>query len=189
MSFELGNSEVTMGPSISSVMIFIALTSTAIAGTEEISAGPFNVSFDLNTKDDYSIHAESENLQTLNSPNCTEYEVKVLDALGQPSVAISIFRYDTPWHLDIKSFGDLIANGLFKSRMGFDDIKISYRDIDGRNGVLISARDAGKSQEADEAYSFAYVIDDRTNVDVISFYDWEEGSQSLIDTINITMTE
>jgi hypothetical protein len=174
---------------ILSALIFIALASTSMAKTEDVSAGPFKVSFDLNTKEDYSIHTESENLQTVNSPNCTEYEVKVVDPLGQPSVTISIFHYEKPWYLDIASFGESIADGFFRSRMGFDDVKLSYRDIDGRDGILISARSASMPQEVNEAYAFAYVIDDRTNVDVISFYDWDDGSQSLVNSINITTVE
>lgn len=153
------------------------IVSIANAGFESVSLKPFEVSFWLNTSERYSVVTSESNL----SDGMTEYKIGINDLHGEEKAYITIDKSNTP---QIQISPSTLADVL---RMYWNE---SYKEtnstllmIDGHPGFLVTANN---SQNKSETAGFGYWLNDRTIVSARSTYDWDNGSESLIESIHIT---
>jgi hypothetical protein len=109
------------------MILFLAVASVASAATEEISAGPFEVSFDLNTTENHTIEA----LGPAQTNTSTGYTV-MIDFAGKSTLGIYISELNEGDDATLKSLKNVLASKVTDD----PDASVEIGTIDGREGVI-----------------------------------------------------
>ncbi len=114
------------------VLVLMALLATsALAKHEEISAGPYNISFDLNTSRNYSVTLHPESMEN----NSSSYMFDVVFD-NDTRAAVGITKYNN-WHY--ADFPCAFWQQLYlKNDPAVLNFSISHPLIDGKEGQVIS---------------------------------------------------
>lgn len=154
----------------------------AIAEKDNMTAGPFKISFDMGIpKASYKIQISSPVEPELHgSGNQTDYSVFIANTTGTfPMATILLTQYKesqvipTPEELEQKLNQDIKETGAA-------NIHSEIREIDGIKGALVSATLLGKM-----SYLARWYPSNELTVGITSTYPWDEGTMALVNTIHI----
>jgi hypothetical protein len=179
------------------MIFFLAVASAASAATEKISAGPFEVSFDLNTTENHTVEA----LGPAENNASTGYTV-MIDFAGKSTVGIYISKADEAEDATLNSLKEVLASKLT------DDPEASVKigTIDGKDGVIgfgLPIYDENLKQiENESSFEYVYWLDSekcecgpvyvgKTQVRVVGPWssEWDDAiARSLLDSLKITET-
>ena len=179
------------------MIFFLAAVSLASADTEKISAGPFEVSFDLNTTENHTVEA----LGPAETNTSTSYTV-MIDFAGKSTVGIYISKVNEMEDATLNSVKNLLASKVTAD----PNASVKIGAIDGRDGVIgfgLPMYDE-KLQKIENKTGFEYVywLDSekcecgpvyvgKTQVRVIGPWisEWDDAiARSLLDSLKITET-
>ena len=151
------------------------------AKQESISAGPYNVSFNLSTADPYYIKIlQPAAKETYSGMPYTEYDIEINDTIPlKPGLNINrLVSIDISHFQGQEGFnaGD-IARSLEPYRAF---ITLYNRTIDDKAGFLEVISIMGVNK-----FSFGYSLDSQTVVAVSSMFPWEEGTMDLVKTFHV----
>lgn len=179
------------------MIFFLAAASAASAATEKISAGPFEVSFDLNTTENHTLEA----LGPVQTNASTSYTV-MIDFAGKSTVGIYISKADEAEDATLNSLKEVLTGKLTDE----PEASVEKCSIDGRDGVIgfgLPIYDGNlKKIENESSFECIYWLDSekcecgpvyvgKTQVRVVGPWvsEWDDAiARSLLDSLNITET-
>lgn len=162
-------------------LIIAVLALPCMAVQENITTGPYNISFDLGlAKNAYDIEIlEPIPQEDLAGHLSTEYLINLTDgSTRQGYIKVILFEDSLviPTQSELK---DSLREALPYS---LDDVETVGRDIDGHSGAAASARE----YFSDNSIYFAtYYLSQWETVTLMSKYPWEHGTLALLKTIHI----
>lgn len=115
---------------VSALMVLLA--TSALAKHEEISVGPYNISFDLNTTRNYSVTLHPESLEN----NSSSYMFDIIFD-NDTKAAVGITKYNSWHYADFPC--ELWQRSYLKNDPKVLNFSISHPLIDGNKGQVISA--------------------------------------------------
>jgi hypothetical protein len=168
------------------LLLMLTLAVPALAAHESGPVGPYNVSFDMNTTDKYTVVVEAPTSGiTADGVHFTRHNLTV--ASTDYFLWLILTRYEKPMLANITANEIIVWNALLKA--GADQPNLFQPQIDGQPGVLGNFRfgreDLGQGQykQGDLIVAASYspdgrVYEDRvyrgkTECSVISTYPWE----------------
>lgn len=113
-------------------VLMVLLATSALAKHEEISAGPYNISFDLNTTRNYSVALHPESLEN----NSSSYMFDIIFD-NDTKAAVGITKYNSWHYADFPC--ELWQRSYLKNDPKVLNFSISHPLIDGNRGQVISA--------------------------------------------------
>jgi hypothetical protein len=179
------------------MIFFLAAVSTASAATEKISAGPFEVSFDLNTTENHTVEA----LGPAETNASTSYTV-MIDFAGKSTVGIYISKAKDAEDATLPSLKNLLASKLTDD----PDTSVEIGTIDGKDVVIgfgLPIYDENLQKiENETSFEYVYWLDSekcecgpvyvgKTQVRVVGPWisEWDDAiARSLLDSLKITET-
>ncbi len=179
------------------MILFLAAASVASAATEKISAGPFEVSFDLNTTENHTIEA----LGPAETNMSTGYTV-MIDFAGKSTLGIYISELNEVEDATLKSLKEVLASKVTDD----PDASVEIGAIDGREGVIgfgLPIYDENLQMiENETSFEYVYWLDSekcecgpvyvgKTQVRVIGPWisEWDDAiARSLLDSLKIAKT-
>jgi hypothetical protein len=178
------------------LVLMLLLATSAYAKHEEISAGPYNVSFDLNTTRDYTVSLSPESLEN----NSSLYLITIkLDNNTKAGVGIS--KYNDWQYADFPC--DFWQSLWLRSDQYVMNYSITYPIIDGKKGQVIkqtarlpSLNNTTRYQNYTVAEYWADgkkiegygLLVGKTDVEMILY--WPENlTEDLLRTIHVGMAE
>lgn len=174
-----------MKPIIVLLIAIFILAGTAAAKPQSVELGPYSVEFDLG-KVCSVVSEEPEEGETLNGAIYTTYTLQIRSKEDESaSIIINRLKNGILSTSSIEYIDSLKkeVEDIFKG-MGLAVYDVSYREIDGKSGVVGYGRDP---RFVGTIYMAEYSPDDRTAVKLMSFYPLEEGTLDLIKTIHVEM--
>jgi hypothetical protein len=177
------------------MILFLAAASVASAATEKISAGPFEVSFDLNTTENHTVEA----LGPAQTNTSTGYTV-MIDFAGKSTVGIYISELNEVDDATLKSLKNVLASKVTDD----PDASVYIGTIDGREGVIgfgLPIFDENLQRiENETSFEYVYWLDSekcecgpvyvgKTQVRAIGPWisEWDDAvARSLQDSLKIT---
>jgi hypothetical protein len=165
------------------MLISISSASSALVNT---SAGPYNISFDLNTTMNYTV-APQETVLLLN-PNTTQHSVGILTS-NSSWAGIAVFDQENL--TDSTNTSDRTVLGLAMLAAYYTNVTVDDIVIDGKDGMLAS----GELPTGDMIYRAWYWLDSKScecgpvsvgkaKVEVMSLYP-QNVTDSLLDTLHV----
>jgi hypothetical protein len=154
----------------------ICLLMLASAVPYSVTAGPYNISFDLGIP--HSSYQVTTNIR--NETKSSDYFVVINELKSDRSVIIYTTKYAEKQDTTSLSASSMekTLNALFPSY-----IEVSSRIIDDKIGVV------AKSPKIPEtSYNALYYPDEYSYTMIWSTYPWDEGTLQLLDTIHIERT-
>jgi hypothetical protein len=182
---------------VSAIIFFLAAASVASAATEKISAGPFEVSFDLNTTENHTVEA----LGPAETNASTSYTV-MIDFAGKSTVGIYISKANEAEDATLNSLKEVLASKLIDD----PEASVEIGTIDGKDGVIgfgLPIYDENLLQiENETSFEYVYWLDSekcecgpvyvgKTMVRVVGPWisEWDDAiARSLLDSLKITET-
>jgi hypothetical protein len=179
------------------MIFFLAAVSTASAATENISAGPFEVSFDLNSTENHTVEA----LGPAKANASTSYTV-MIDFAGKSTVGIYISKANEAEDATLPSLKNLLASKLTAD----PEASVEIGTIDGKDGVIgfgLPIYDENLQKiENETSFEYVYWLDSekcecgpvyvgKTQVRVVGPWisEWDDAiARSLLDSLKITET-
>lgn len=179
------------------MIFFLAAVSTASAATENISAGPFEVLFDLNTTENHTVEA----LGPAKTNASTSYTV-MIDFAGKSTVGIYISKANEAKDATLPSLKNLLASKLTDD----PDASVEIGTIDGNDGVIgfgLPIYDENLQKiENETSFEYVYWLDSekcecgpvyvgKTQVRVVGPWisEWDDAiARSLLESLKITET-
>jgi hypothetical protein len=177
------------------LLLALSAISIASAATEKVSAGPYEVSFDLNTTDNHTIEA----LGPAETNESTGYTV-MIDFPGKSSLGIYISEMKEPDDATLKS----TKNVLQARSENNPEATVGIGTIDGREGVigfgLPTYDEQLKPVENESTFLYNYWLDS-TKCECGPVYvgkiqvraegpwnsDWDDAiAKSLLNSLNVT---
>jgi hypothetical protein len=183
------------------LLLVLELASSASAAHESGPVGPYNVSFDMNTTEDYTVVVEALT-QGLTSDgiNFTRYNLTVDGS--DHFIFLILTRYDVPMLANTTANAYIVWDALMNA--GADEPTIYQPLIDGKPGVLGNFRferqdlGGGRYEEGDLIVAASYSPDGReyedgiyrgnTDCRVISTFPWEV-MRDMLNTLHIEVPE
>jgi hypothetical protein len=183
------------------LLLVLELASSASAAHESGPVGPYNVSFDMNTTEDYTVVVEAPT-QGLTSDgiNFTRYNLTVDGS--DHFIFLILTRYDGPMRANTTANAYIVWDALMNA--GADEPAIYQPLIDGKPGVLGNFRferqnlGEGRYEEGDLIVAASYSPDGReyedgvyrgiTDCRVISTFSWEVV-RDMLNTLHIEVPE
>ena len=164
------------------------LVCTASAGSVKEKLGPYNVSFELNTTEKYSITTEGpSNGVTENGTKFVEYNLSVEGGDSLLYLVLRGYKINNQTDIDSNKTNINTVTGTMNTIMGMLDttqrprVKLYQLPIDGHTGVLEACR-----FPSNEVFSCAsYFLENstsaikKTNCRVFSTYPWEITREML----------
>jgi hypothetical protein len=170
-------------------LVILLLTSVSSAKYEALTLGPYKVSFDLNTTQEYNINvAKPIQSGTYGGTKYTAYMFDLEDCdLNIPVARITVFSYnDSSMDKSIEKMDSSTKQSLYS--LGYHNIKTNNRIIDGQQGIL----GPGDRHDAPSLFFAVYWPDTPsigdTWVSIRSIYPWEPETSSLLKTIHVELT-
>jgi len=171
--------------------VFLSLQTLALAATENLVLGPYNVSFDMGIDDLMNwVVSDPKTSESMDgSLTFTRYDASIADLTypqfvseskkgNKPSsVFIAITKFDSTNNKIVYDTRKLVEAALH----GSTDIVIVERTIDGQNGTVGNGVFTGTGT----MYVGCWWIDNKTEASITSYYPWDEGTLSLLKTIHI----
>ncbi|OPY50395.1 MAG: hypothetical protein A4E49_02757 [Methanosaeta sp. PtaU1.Bin112] len=179
------------------MIFFLAAVSLASADTEKISAGPFEVSFDLNTTENHTVEA----LGPAETNESIGYTV-MIDFAGKSTVGIYISKANEVEDASLNSLKEVLASKLTDD----PDASVEIGTIDGKDGVIgfgLPIYDENLLKiENETSFEYVYWLDSekcecgpvyvgKTQVRVVGPWisEWDDAiAISLLDSLKITET-
>ncbi len=177
------------------LLLALSAISIASAATEKVSAGPYEVSFDLNTTDNHTIEA----LGPAETNESTGYTV-MIDFPGKSTDGIYISEMKEPDDATLKS-----AKQVLQARAEDNsEAKVEIGNIDGREGIIgfgLPIYDEQlKPVEDESSFMYIYWLDStkcecgpvwvgKTQVRAVGPWnsEWDDAiATSLLNSLNIT---
>lgn len=174
-------------------LILVLVTAFPITAKEEnISLGPYDVTFDLNITENYIVNiSEPKHSETLGGIPLTQYAATVGSDNYLACIAVS--HYDEPF--DTNNETDVKHSLKFLSEWCDDPDAITYnRKIDGHDGFLSHTSNCGfqfaRDPQHRDVFFANYWVDEADNFGnttcmIISSFPWDEGTLSLLKTIHV----
>ena len=183
------------------LLLMLQLASSAYAAHEYGPVGPYNVSFDMNTTEDYTVVVEAPTQgATLQGINFTRYNLTVDGS--DHFIFLMLTRYDVPMLANKTANAYIVWDALVNA--GADEPVIYQPLIDGKPGVLGNFRferqdlGGGQYEEGDLIVAASYSPDGReyedgvyrgkTDCRVISTFPWEV-IRDMLNTLHIEVPE
>jgi hypothetical protein len=166
---------------IIAIIAFLALIMPCIAEPNNVTTGPFKVSFDLGPKAENSTIEAQEGIDTEARDGTAYIQYNINIEGDTPHTAlISVSK----WQKELSS--DTLENETTRQLKvnGNSDSPISTRTIDGHEGLLTEF-DIAHNSYSPRCYFAVWLIDSYTAVKLISTYPWDEGTLSMLKTIHI----
>ena len=168
------------------ILLVLTLTAPAFAAHEQGPVGPYNVSFDMNTTENYTVIVEAPNRGTTSEGvNFTRHNLTVEGS--DHFLFLILTRYDEPMLANITANANIVWSALLNS--GADEPVVYQPLIDGQPGVLGQFRFAkqdlggGQYEEGDLIVATSYSPDGKVYEDgvywgksdcrVVSTFPWE----------------
>jgi opacity protein-like surface antigen len=171
-----------MKPSAILMVLAIGLLCSVSASPDNVTIGPYNVSFDSNTTKTLTIQPQYPDAKkSLEGESVEHYGLEITDR-NTPSEAakaqIGIYKYDVPIPSSLEYDADQAAK-LFHvlDRV----VTVNFRTIDGRPGYVVN----GVNKNGRIEYSAGYRLDEMTEVDIIGSL---PEIRNILDTIRIEKT-
>jgi hypothetical protein len=173
------------------MLLLLATASWASAKTEEVSVGPFNVSFDLNTTENYTV---TSNFTTQEGSQSGIIEIESNDG---SQAAIGITAYDRWQYAGLSADMDYMNLSL-QSDENVIEGSVSEETVDGHPAVIVAQTRKQPGAEsttnstiaiswADEKQMEGYDVPvAKTKVEIISTLP-ENMTQSLLDTLHVAL--
>lgn len=179
------------------LLLVLELAAPASAAHEYGPVGPYNVSFDMNTTEDYTVVVEAPTQgKTSEGINFTRYNL-TLDG-SDHFIFLVLTRYDVPMLANTTANAFIVWDALMNA--GADEPAIYQPLIDGKPGVLGNFRferedlGRGQSEQGDLIVAASYSPDGRehedgiyrgyTNCRVISTFPWEV-IRDMLNTLHV----
>jgi hypothetical protein len=165
------------------ILLFMALP--CMAEQENLTTGPYNISFDLGLlKSAYSLEiVDPIETETLGGDLVKKYEIEISNRTRIGNlIIISLDEGNIP----IKPTGEELARIMKHSLpdAGRWDIQATSRIIDGKDGAIASYKTLLSKKEC-LVYMASYYPDENTTVRVTSGYPWDDGTLALLRSIHI----
>lgn len=162
------------------IIAFLALLITpSVAEPDSVVIGPYNISFDLGLpKSEYAINTDQIVEQPQNTMGRTQYNLFIENVSDtNKSVTFLLSDYEVPSSASFSPENSI--EQLQKGQPLSATVK-ETRTIDGKGGVI------GESEPGMEPfYLVIYFPTPYLNVEIVSTYPWDEGTLSLLKTIQI----
>ncbi len=171
-------------------LVILVLISLSPAKQEAVTLGPYKVSFDLNTTQEYNINVSKPiHSETYGDIKYTAYMFDLEDSSSNiPLARITVFSYnDSSMDKSIKKMDSSTKQSLYS--LGYHNIKTNYRIIDETQGIL----GTGDRYDAPSLFFAVYWPNTFNNlgdtwVSIRSIYPWEPETLSLLKTIHVEPT-
>ena len=179
------------------MIFFLAAASAASATTEKVSAGSFEVSFDLNTTENHTVEA----LGPVQTNASTSYTV-MIDFAGKSTVGIYISKANEAEDATLNSLKEVLTGKLTDN----PEASVEISTIDGKDGVIgfgLPIYDEKlKKIENETSFEYIYWLDSekcecgpvyvgKTQVRVIGPWisEWDDAiARSLLNSLKIAET-
>jgi hypothetical protein len=173
------------------MLLLLATASWASAKTEKVSVGPFNVSFDLNTTENYTV---TYNFTTQEGSQSGIIEIK---SNNGSQAAIGITAYDRWQHAGLSSDMDYMNLSL-QSDENVIEGSVSEEMVDGQSAVVVAqTRELPGAKSTMNSTIVIYWADGKqmegydvpvakTKVEIISMFP-ENMTQGLLDTLHVAL--
>jgi hypothetical protein len=175
------------------VLLLAALICTqvaAIAAPDNVTTGPYKISFDLGIpKDAYTTKiAEIKESESLSGKKSIEYGFTITNLTGMGRIlSLSLHNYEKE---QTKMFGsdlELVIKAVLRS-YDVQGIETATREIDGTNGAIASGK-AYFSGIPIKMFMAGYQPQNGTEVHdmvfILSSFPWDKGTLSLLKTIHV----
>jgi len=163
--------------------VFLIFMGTAVAKPQTVDLGPYKVSFDLG-KVCSAVADKPTESESLTGVLTTTYTLLIRSKKDEGAY-ISIIKLNNayiPNSYPIDSLKKEVED-FFKG-MGLAVYDTGYREIDGTQGVVGQAQDP---RYVGSIYIAEYVLNNQTQVKLMSFYPLNEGTLNLIKTIHVEL--
>jgi hypothetical protein len=172
--------------------LLVMLVSTlALAKSDNVTTGPYRVSFDLGlTRDGYNVTI-NEPLKTegLSGDKRTEYSVLIANETGLNRFAtIRIKNFMTQLPITSGSGWEQALNSINSNDPRISGLRSDARTIDGVSGGIASYTTKLDSGTILDGFQVDYqpTFDPtHTVVEILSSYPWDEGTLQLLKTIHV----
>ncbi len=181
------------------LLLVIELAAPAFAAHEYGPVGPYNVSFDMNTTEDYAVVVEAPTQgRTSDGINFTRYNLTVDGS--DHFIFLVLTTYDVPMLANTTANAYIVWDALVNA--GADEPVIHQPLIDGKPGVLGTFRferqelGGGRFEEGDLIVAASYSPDGReyedgiyrgnTDCRVISTFPWEV-IRDMLNTLHVQL--
>lgn len=179
------------------ILFLMAAVSVASAATEEIAAGPFELSFDLNTTENHTVEA----LGPAETNASAGYTV-MIDFAGKSTVGIYISKANEAEDATLNSLKNVLESKLTDD----PEASVEIGTIDGKDGVIgfgLPIYDENlKKIENETSFEYVYWLDSekcecgpvyvgKTQVRVVGPWisEWDDAiARSLLNSLKITET-
>jgi hypothetical protein len=157
------------------LMLLAVLTvGPAAAKSENISMGPYHVSFNLTTTEPYMVTLNSTSLEVSSTGmQSVRYRVELTTppyTWDSDMLMIDIERFQNPIRQDYKSL-----------LPGYADYRITNKTIDGHKGFLVYSSGAGG-----DSVRIIYYLDSNTEVFLLSTFPIFDVTIDLVRTLHVT---
>ncbi len=183
------------------LLLMLTLTSPAFAAHESGPIGPYNVSFDMNTTEKYTVIVEAPTSGvTSQGVNFTRYNLTA--ASTDYFLWLILTRYEEPMLANITANEIIVWNALLNA--GADQPNLFQPQIDGQPGVLGNFRfpnqnlGQGRYKQGDLIVAASYSPDGRVYEDrvyrgktecaVISTFPWEV-IRDMLNSLHVVVPE
>jgi hypothetical protein len=172
------------------VIVAISLnTFNATASIHSVTAGPYEVSFDLGP-DDYLVNVEGPvDSESLGGETKKEYDIKIMendtqDLDNRPVAEITIAKFDNsaPIPDDIGLILESMLEEKYADNPKIYGFEAEPRIIDDRDGAIARF---GSTDRDTPIYHAVYADSGDTLVEVISVFDWDKGTLRLLKSISV----
>jgi hypothetical protein len=166
------------------VIGFLAIP--ALAAPENITTGPYKVSFDMGLANGtYDLNvSDPKKTESLSGNESTSYEMEISSGIESAHISITEYK-DKRGPLSAELREELL--GLTAASAGMKDINTAKRTIDGVTGVIASGIVPSGFIDI-KAYVATYNPSfDPRHIEVLLYsnYPWDEGTLALLKTIHI----
>jgi hypothetical protein len=165
------------------MVLSLLLVSVSLAHQESLITGPYKISFDLNTTEDYRVNNMTKNSETYCG---MKYEAYTMVLSTDYNLAlITVTHFADKMDKSIYNIQNYI--NILLSSLNYYSIVIHNRTIDNQSGVLgVGVNTYGDCMYAAEYWPI-FSTSGETNVQIETNFPWENETLSLLRTISIKM--
>jgi hypothetical protein len=183
--FFAGNVQLQTMKLLPILILSLLLVSVSSAKQESLTMGPYKVSFDLNTTQEYSINntIPVQYGETYGGTSYVIYQIIINDSNNSASILVNYFA--NQMEKDIDTIKSNIESSSYEHNK-YD--RTYYRTIDGKLGVLgVGENYAEDSPQFYAEYWPMFNVSGDTGIRIFSSYPWDDGTLSLLKTIHVEM--
>jgi hypothetical protein len=174
--------------SMSIVILLALLTVPCIAVPDNVTTGPYKISFDLGVpKEAYKVVVSTPaKTEALSGDISTGYKIVMTNKTGISRMStIILTSYETDQVVPTQ--GELVQmeRGVLSQVNGLQEIQATGRKIDGVDGAIASGKLPGAYDMTLDTYVAVYYPSSTTAVGLVSTYPWDEGTLSLLKSIHV----